>query len=1130
MKKLILLYAIGILGALQTQAQTISHMWSRAAGGSNNDAAHGIEVDASGNVYTAGYFYGTVDFDPGPGTLNLTSAGSYDIFVQKLDANGSLLWVKQIGGSAGSEVAFALDVDPSGNIHFTGYFVGTVDFDPGVGTANLTSSSGADVYVCKLDNNGNYIWAVANSAASTQNEQGMGIAVDGSGNVYYTGLFRTNMDVNPGGPTVTIYTGAGNLQVFMIKLDATGAYVWGKGFNGTGTSVGNAIALDPTGSDVYITGYYSGTVDVDPTAPLLNRTAVGQNDIFIEKLSSAGTFGWCINYGSSYNEAGQGIAITAAGITATGSFAGTIDFDAGAGTANMQTDLMSGNTDVYVLRLTTAGAYSWSKSIGGTGVDAGYATAVDQSGNVYTTGYFSGTADLNPSATTQNATSAGVEDIFVMKLDGSGNFIWSGALGSAGADMGNAIFGTSANNVYYAGHYSGSMDFNPGAGTTTLANSGMRDIFVSRWNQCTAAPSAPGVISGATPVCVGSTQTYSVTAVAGVTYTWTLPGLWSGSSNSNSIAATVGAGSGNITCTASNGCGTSSTSTLAVTHATMPVTPSAISGSATVCAGNVVTYSVTPVAGITYAWTLPGGWPGGSPSNVVTSTAGSSSGTVSVTASNVCGTSSASTLAVTSSAIPAMPSVISGPDTMCPGAINTYSVTPVAGVTYNWTLPPSWTGNSTSNSITATAGTASGFIEVTATNSCGTSVQSWITVVVNNIPTNLGPLTGQSPICEGSTQVYTVASYPGATYTWTLPATWTGNSTTNSLTAIAGSAGGTLSVVASNACGTGNPSSYNIAVTNIPASPVNIGGPDTVCGNSNATYSCSSMPGATSYTWTLPGGWSGSSTSTSINVVTGNISGTVQVTANNTCGSSVPNSYSVFTDTVPLAPAAITGTSVLCENSPYVFTCSSVANATTYNWTYPSGWTGTTSANSLNGIVDSNGGLVSVSVTNLCGTSNMATLSVTVNPMPVTSITTTGGGMVADELNATYQWLDCVNSMSTIAGATAQQFVPSSNGSYAVEVNLNGCIDTSACDSFLTAETLELNRNIMLVYPNPTYSEVYLPGVANNTLIEVCDLTGRIVKEVYYSGALSLSELAAGTYVLRVYTEDGTFTKSIQKQ
>ena len=164
-------------------AQNVEFAWAAGMGGTTyypDASGLGIAVDASGNVYATGVFRGIVDFDPGPGTFNLTSSGGFDIFVQKLDASGNFLWARRMGGTD-SDVGKGIAVDASGNVYTTGLFGGTVDFNPGAGTALLASAGSSDIFVSKLDASGNFLWAVSMGGTST--DIGFGIAVGASGNV-----------------------------------------------------------------------------------------------------------------------------------------------------------------------------------------------------------------------------------------------------------------------------------------------------------------------------------------------------------------------------------------------------------------------------------------------------------------------------------------------------------------------------------------------------------------------------------------------------------------------------------------------------------------------------------------------------------------------------------------------------------------------------------------------------------------------------------------------------------------------------------------------------------------------------------------------------------------------------------
>ncbi len=271
----------------------------------------------------------------------------------------------------------------------------------------------------------------------------------------------------------------------------------------------------------------------------------------------------------------------------------------------------------------------------------------------------------------------------------------------------------------------------------------------------------------------------------------------------------------------------------------------------------------------------------------------------------------------------ANPGAISGNTAVCQGSTTDYSVTPVAGaVSYNWSLPAGWTGSSTTNIITATAGTGGGVISLTVTNPCGTSVAQTLNVSVDSLLAGtIGPLTGQSVVCEGALASYFVQPVPGATgYIWTSPAGWTGSTSTNNLLITAGPAGGTISVTAVNSCDTSSTVSVSTTVEPLPAQPAAITGDTIVCFGEPAGFSIQPVPGAFSYTWTLPGGWTGSSNGVSIQATAGQNGGTITVSAQNMCGLSVPQTLSVSVNVIDVS-VQVNGI-MLTSN----------ANGATYQW------------------------------------------------------------------------------------------------------------------------------------------------------------------------------------------------------
>ncbi len=155
-------------------------LWVKQMGGTGYTYVSSITTDANGNVYTVGAFEATVDFDPGIGTFNLTSVGWSDIFIQKLDANGNLLWVKQIEDT-NEHYGLSITTDAIGNLYTTGMFSDTVDFDPGANIFNLTSVGNHDIFIQKLDANGNLLWV--KQMGGTGHDFGNSITVDANENV-----------------------------------------------------------------------------------------------------------------------------------------------------------------------------------------------------------------------------------------------------------------------------------------------------------------------------------------------------------------------------------------------------------------------------------------------------------------------------------------------------------------------------------------------------------------------------------------------------------------------------------------------------------------------------------------------------------------------------------------------------------------------------------------------------------------------------------------------------------------------------------------------------------------------------------------------------------------------------------
>lgn len=538
-----LLMAFGIFLSSNTYSQTPDFDWAVSGGSSITsmfgtfELARTVLVDDSGNLYAIGHFEGTMNFSPTMAVPSITSSGAADIFIVKMNTNGTVVWAKNMGGSGGDR-PYDATFDDQGNIYITGDFEQTADFDPGMGTSNLTSNGSRDIFVVKLDTDGNLVWA--KSMGDSGLDRGWGIDVDLSGNVYTTGSFEGTVDFNPDTQVTNVFTSNGSDDIFLQKLDSNGNFQWLRQMGGTGSDEGEAVQLAPDGS-IFITGTFSNTSDMNPGAADSLLVSDGSTDIFIEKLDDQGDFLWVRKLGGTNFDIASALEIDNAGnVIATGYFRDNLDFDSGNGTTSITTN---GGRDIYVHKLAANGDFIWSQQIGGSDNDFSFSVRSDTARNVYITGSFEDVVDFDPGMATQNMTSTGTTgDCYILKLDESGAFVWSQQMGGTGPDSGYSVFVDDLDYVYTGGTFENTVDFDPTSGVQNRTSFGDRDFFIQRLVQCTPAPPTPlvaslpdvtatCVVNNITPPtananCVGTVQAttntvFPITTVGTTTVTWT---------------------------------------------------------------------------------------------------------------------------------------------------------------------------------------------------------------------------------------------------------------------------------------------------------------------------------------------------------------------------------------------------------------------------------------------------------------------------------------------------------------------------------------------------------------------------------------------------------------------------------
>lgn len=283
----------GILTSISTTDGSIQ--WIKQFAGGSAESVIDTAVDSAGNIYVTGFFSGAgatngLDADPGSGvyTLSVPSAATNrDVFLVKLNPAGDFLWAKQLSSPSGAanDDVYAISIDSNGDILLAGSYV-FIDFDPGAGNQTMTAVGTADAYILKLTSNGDFVWVKTFQGTSTKRITDM--ELDSSGNIYVVGSYQGNIDLNPDAVATDTKTTAGGFDSYVAKYSPTGDYLWGSSFGSTGADYLNKILLKD--NNIYIGGYISGSVDLDPSTGVNSFTSAGGQDAFMSKFTTAGSY------------------------------------------------------------------------------------------------------------------------------------------------------------------------------------------------------------------------------------------------------------------------------------------------------------------------------------------------------------------------------------------------------------------------------------------------------------------------------------------------------------------------------------------------------------------------------------------------------------------------------------------------------------------------------------------------------------------------------------------------------------------------------------------------------------------------------------------------------------------------
>ncbi len=282
-----------------------TYAWATRGGGAGDDYAYGVSARANGSSIITGFFRGTATF----GTTTLTSAGSYDAFMAKVNANGTYAWAIRVGGS-GAAGASDVSALANGSSIITGSFTGTATFGT---TTPLISDGSSDTFTAKVNANGTYAWATR--GGGTGNEYTYGVSARANGSSIITGYFTGTATFG----TTTLTSSAGSADTFTAKLNANGTYAWATKGGGTGDDSARGVSVRANGSSI-ITGSFNGNAT-------FGATTLTGGGAFTAKINANGTYAWAIRVGGSGNAYASGVSALANGsIIITGSFTGTAIF------------------------------------------------------------------------------------------------------------------------------------------------------------------------------------------------------------------------------------------------------------------------------------------------------------------------------------------------------------------------------------------------------------------------------------------------------------------------------------------------------------------------------------------------------------------------------------------------------------------------------------------------------------------------------------------------------------------------------------------------------------------------------------------------------------------------------------
>lgn len=619
-----------------------------------------------------------------------------------------------------------------------------------------------------------------------------------------------------------------------------------------------------------------------------------------------------------------------------------------------------------------------------------------------------------------------------------------------------------------------------------------------------------------TAICTGGSVQFTDSSSGITSRLWSFPGgTPSTSTIANPTVTYNTAGTYPVTLVVTNNMGNDTlikTSYIDVYN--VPVVSISAGGPTSFCLGNFVTLTANISSGVTYQWRNGGVNIAGATSSTYNATA---TGTYDVIVTNLGGCSDTSNVISTTVNVgPTATITPAGPLSFCPGGSVVLNANTGTGYTYQWLLNTVNITGATSSSYTATA---SGSYTVMVSSGACPGLSAAAVVNVNAAP--VATASGNTPVCTGGTlQLTGMSTILGSTYSWTGPNSFASALSNPTIANAQPVNGGTYTLIITSPQGCKDTAVTTAVIGgSLLPTPGAITGNTTVCSGNAVTYFVPLDVNATSYTWTLPGGWSGTSATNTIVATPTSAGGTISVVANNACGSSTAQMLAVTSSLSPNTPNVL-GSIVYCQNDVAAQLTATGTNLLWYN--VLTGGVGSPIAPTPQTTIT---GTIPYYVSQTVGQceSQRSIILVTVNAPPTPGITQAGNVLSVTGTFAFYQWY--LNGVA-IPGETASTYTIVQNGTYTCAVSdINGCSAESNSIVFGLEVGTIASKNGLILYPNPNNGQFNLSGIVKmkdgKAAVRILDVTGKVIatdklkaENNMIDKQITIGDVPAGNYLL----------------